>query len=89
MPIHQIPNLPSHLLERTRVHQIGTNDEGRFVLYWMRTAVRSDENPALDVAVTLANQLGLMVLVYQAISQHYEYASDRHHTFMLEGARDV
>ena len=59
------------------------------MLYWMRTAVRSDENPALDVAISFAHQLKLPLLVYHAISQHYEYASDRHHTFMLEGARDV
>ncbi len=85
----QLPELPSHLLERTRIHQSEANSDGRYVLYWMRTALRTDENPALDVAVTIANQWGLPVLVYHSISQHYEYASDRHHTFMLAGARDV
>ena len=33
--------------------------------------------------------VGLPILVYQAISERYPYASDRHHTFMLEGARDL
>ncbi|QEG23709.1 FAD-dependent oxidoreductase [Mariniblastus fucicola] len=80
--------LPPHLLERTRVVQEGDR-QGKFVLYWMRTAVRADENPAIDVAILLAKELDLPLLVYQAISQHYQYASDRHHTFMLEGARDV
>ena len=55
----------------------------------MRTAVRANENPALDVAVELANRLGKQVLVYHALSERYPYASDRHHTFILEGARDV
>ena len=55
----------------------------------MRTAVRIDENPALDVACWLANQHSIPLLVYHSISQDYEYASDRHHTFMLQGARDV
>ena len=55
----------------------------------MRTAVRSDENPALDVACCVADHLGLPLLVYQGISDDYDYASDRHHRFMLEGARDV
>jgi len=41
----------------------------------MSTAVRADENPALDVA--------------NALSERYRYASDRHHTFILQGARDV
>lgn len=93
--------LPLHLRERTRwcerqspassgnnspvfsAKQIG------FVLYWMRTAVRVDENPALDAACWIAERHGVPVLVYHAISDDYPYASDRHHRFMLEGARDV
>jgi hypothetical protein len=51
--------------------------------------VRAHENPALDVAVTLANERGVPVLVYHALSERYPYASDRHHTFILQGARDV
>jgi photolyase PhrII len=82
--------LPPHLAERTR--RIGTraeNEVGRFVLYWMRTAVRGHENPALDVALSLANARRLPLLVYHAVSERYPYASDRHHTFILQGARDV
>ena len=52
-------------------------------------AVRDHENPALDAAVAAANALGLPVLVYHGVSERYPYASDRHHTFILEGARDV
>ena len=59
------------------------------VVYWMRMAVRDHENPALDAAVAAANTLGLSVLVYHAVSERYPFASDRHHTFILEGARDV
>jgi photolyase PhrII len=88
-----LKSLPGHLLERTRTHNIGadTNHEKsqRFVLYWMRTAVRSDENPALDVAKQFADQAGVPLQVYHAISEHYQFASDRHHMFMLQGARDV
>jgi photolyase PhrII len=59
------------------------------VLYWMRMAVRDHENPALDAAVAAANALDVPVLVYHAVSERYPFASDRHHTFILEGARDV
>jgi len=88
-----LESLPPHLLERSRVHGRETatptiSDSG-FVLYWMHTAVRSDENPALDVACCLAVEHDIPLLVYHAISEHYLYASDRHHTFMLQGARDV
>ena len=62
---------------------------GQMVLYWMRMAVRDHENPALDAAIAAANALGLPVLVYHAVSERYPFASDRHHTFILEGARDV
>ena len=61
---------------------------GEYVLYWARTAVRAHENPALDVALTVAASQGLPVFVYHALSERYPYASDRHHMFILEGARD-
>lgn len=86
---HQFADLPTYLSERIRVHSESSNENGHFVLYWMRTAVRADENPALEVAIRMADQQRLPLLVYQAISQHYDYSSDRHHMFMLEGARDV
>jgi len=72
---HQWADLPAHLFERIRVHAEGAYENGHFVLYWMRTAVRADENPALDVAITIADQQSLPILVYQAISQDYDYAS--------------
>lgn len=82
--------LPDHLMERVRwVRESAGSHEGDFVLYWMRAAIRIDENPALDVARTLAESLGKPLLVYHGLSQRYPYASDRHHTFILEGARDV
>jgi len=83
--------LPTHLAERTTVHSPANRPiaAGSFVLYWMRTAVRAHENPALDVAHTVGARLGLPVFVYHALSEQYPYASDRHHTFILEGARDV
>ncbi len=62
---------------------------GGYVLYWMRVAVRAHENPALDVAVALARAWGLPLLVLHALGERYPFASDRHHTFILEGALDV
>ena len=81
----------SHLPEYLRERLVATAEphDGDYVLYWMRNAVRAYENPALDVARLLAFKQGIPLLVYHAISEHYEYASDRHHTFMLQGAEDV
>lgn len=55
----------------------------------MRAALRTDENPALDVAVEIANHLQRPLLVYQGLTERYPYASDRHHTFVLQAARVV
>jgi photolyase PhrII len=89
-PLDVGQTLADHLAERTRVVGRGIGPpRAEFVLYWLHHAMRAYENPALDVAVTLANQLELPLLVYQAIPERYPYASDRHHLFMLEGARDL
>ena len=82
--------LPSHLAERVApvLPDAPCSPLGEFVLYWARTAIRAHENPALDTALTLAAALNLPVFVYHALSERYPYASDRHHMFILEGARD-
>lgn len=78
------------LRSRVRVAAQGAQStNGDFVLYWMHNAVRAHENPALDVALLAAEELGTSVLVYHAISEQYPFASDRLHAFMLQGARDV
>jgi photolyase PhrII len=84
-------SLPDHLAERITSHSAARSaaTHGEFVLYWMRTAVRAHENPALDVALLAGERLGRPVFIYHALSERYPYASDRHHTFILEGARDV
>lgn len=82
--------LPEHLSERCLpLSDRAPRADARFVLYWTRTASRATENPALDTALTVANALGLPVLVYHAVSERYPYASDRHHWFILESMRDL
>ena len=67
----------------------GSAVHGRYVLYWMRSAVRAHENPALDVALGTAAALHLPGFVLQSLGEGGPFASDRHHRFALEGARDV
>ncbi len=82
--------LPTRLRERTRlVGHPRKRPMGELVVYWLHHAMRAHENPALDVAVTVANECRLPLLVYQGVPERYPYASDRHHTFILEGARDL
>lgn len=85
-----LDDLPVHLSERTWLRSSGNADHKRNrVLYWTHHALRSDENPALDVAIHLAHRLELPLLVYQGLSERYRFASDRHHTFILEATRDL
>ncbi|TVP79619.1 MAG: hypothetical protein EA352_00660, partial [Gemmatimonadales bacterium] len=88
---------PDHLHGRIRrldgqtgpIEPARSPGDGGFILYWMRTAARAHENPALDAALHLGRRHHLPVFVYHALSERYPWASDRHHTFILEGARDV
>ena len=85
-------SLPPTLAERFRWLISPANSSGAsggYVLYWMHSAMRAHENPALDVAICLARQNGLPLLVYLALSEDYPYSSDRFHSFILQGQRDV
>ena len=83
-------DIPERLGERTRcVGSCDVNAQGTFVLYWLHHAMRADENPALDVAVHLANRLELPLIVYQGLPESLPFASDRHHRFVLEGVLDL
>ena len=85
-----LEHLPPHLSERICLRVSGLpNPGGEYVLYWTHHALRTDENPALGVAMHLADQLKLPLVVYQGLSEQYRFASDRHHTFILEAARDL
>ncbi len=82
--------LPVAVAERVRpLREGGIDPTGAFVLYWMRTAVRGHENPALDAAVLVGNRLGKSVLVVGTLAEDEPYAADRFHTFALEGYRDA
>ncbi|MDF3069046.1 MAG: photolyase FAD-binding protein [Polyangiaceae bacterium] len=83
-----LSHLPDDVRARTRV-LVNEPPRASYVLYWMRVAARDHENAALDAAVSTANALGVAAFVYHGVSERYPYASDRHHTFILEGARDV
>lgn len=61
----------------------------KYVLYWAQMNRRVDWNQALAFAAGLANQHGLPLLVYEGLTCWYTYASDRLHTFILEGVPDT
>ncbi len=62
---------------------------GRCVIYWMRRAQRSFDNPALESAIALANALEKPVVVFFALRTHHPHANLRHFTFMIAGLADT
>ena len=70
------------LAKRAPVH-------GDYVLYWMASTQRFEENWALRYATLEADRLGLPLLIHHGLDPNYPYASDRVHTFVLQGAREL
>lgn len=67
----------------------GVGLDGSYVLCWLQQALRAWDNPVIDAAITLANDLAVPVLVHHGLHEDYPYASDRQHRFILEASRDL
>ena len=63
--------------------------DGICVVYWMQRAVRSVDNPALDIAIEAANLLALPVVIYFGVIPNYPNANLRHYHFLQQGLRDA
>ena len=63
--------------------------DGDFVLYWMQSTHRLEENWALRAAIRTADRVNRPLVIHQGLDPSYPYAADRHHTFILQGARDT
>jgi len=62
--------------------------EGHFVLYWMVASRRVEWNFSLERAVEWAKELGKPLLMLEGLRCDYPWASDRLHSFVLQGMRD-
>ena len=91
MPV-QAHDLLAKLADNPRilVRRDGLPRQGaKCVVYWMQRAMRIHENPALDVAIDVANLLGLPVVVFFSVIRNYPNANLRHYHFLQQGLRDV
>jgi len=64
------------------------NPSGGYVLYWMTSYRRTRRNFALQRAVERALELGVGVVVLEALRCDYPWASDRFHQFIIDGMAD-
>ena len=75
---------------RVTIRTQGAPDsEGACVVYWMQRAHRGVDNPALDVAVGVANALKKPVVAFLAPIPFYPHANLRHYRFLNEGIADI
>lgn len=63
--------------------------EGDYVLYWMQSTQRLDENWALRAATRAADKVGKPLLIHQGLDPTYPHANDRHSHHILHGARET
>ena len=63
--------------------------DGEYVLYWMQSTQRLEDNWALRMATVEADRIGKPLLIHQGIDPTYAYASARFHTFVMQGAREL
>ena len=64
------------------------NNDGKYILYWMQMFKRTSHNHALNFAINQANERKLPLVVYEGLKFYYPWASDRFHTFILEGVEE-
>ena len=72
----------------TKLNDEAVNTKGRYILYWMQMFKRASHNYALNFAIQLANEHQLPLVVYEGLKFYYPWASDRLHTFILEGVAE-
>lgn len=71
---------------RVNVRRKGAPDPyGKCVVYWMQRSQRALDNPALEMAVKVANLLGKPCVVFFAPVPFYPHANVRHYAFLEQG----
>ncbi len=63
--------------------------DGRCIVYWMQRAQRGLDNPALDLAISIGNELSLPVVAFFSVIANYPHANLRHYAFLNQGLPDT
>ena len=63
--------------------------EGKCIVYWMQRAQRGIDNPAVDLAIAVGNELNLPVIAYFSAISNFPHANLRHYTFLNQGLADI
>ena len=71
------------------LNELRIQPDGEYVLYWMQSTHRLEENWALRQATLEADRLGKPLIIYQGLNPQYEYANDRIHAMILGNAVEL
>ena len=63
--------------------------DAKCVVYWMQRSQRALDNPALDVAIEVANALDLPLVAYFSAISNFPHANLRHYVFLNQGLADI
>lgn len=91
-PVQELPQPLARLVANPRVtvRRPGAPLKGgKCVVYWMQHAQRALDNPALDLAIELGNELNLPVVAFFSAISNYPGANLRHYVFLNEGFADI
>ncbi|NUS99170.1 MAG: hypothetical protein HOQ11_17345, partial [Gemmatimonadaceae bacterium] len=84
------PYVRDQLAQRAaRANDVRLVPEGELVLYLMQSTQRLHDNWALRYATLEADRLNRPLLILHELDCEGEHASDRTHTFAMQGAQDV
>lgn len=83
--LEAIADSPRILVRRGGPPAVGA----KCVVYWMQRAQRALDNPALDVAIEIANELDLPVVAFFSAISNYPHANLRHYHFLNQGLADI
>jgi len=76
-------------LRATSLNEVRLQPDGEYVLYWMQSTMRLEENWALRFATLEADRVGKPLIIYQGLNPHYEHANDRTHTMIVGNAVEL
>ena len=71
-----------------RCNALPARQDGEFILYWMVASRRVTWNFAFDRAAEWAEKLRKPLIVLEALRCDYRWASDRLHSFLIDGMAD-
>ncbi len=75
--------------EKIKVLREGNVKANKYIIYWMQSAQRAKNNPALNYAIKKANQIEVPLIVFFNLTDQFPDANYRHYYFMLEGLKEV